>query len=200
MNNTIRRIAVSGSAAVALLGGAAAITAASAPTASAVEIETTINRATGAPVNLPDGRTIHVRGLDAAAYKASPDHTATVILASAKTDSTDPSGISNGITPDGGQGSAIQNPNTPATGQQNGVNEQVTTQAGGGTVAVGIVSILVLGIIVFFKVKHGHLKTSDAVLGGLFGIAVSGTFIGAMGSSITNSLVGSFGSMLGGLG
>lgn len=200
MNQTIRRIAVSGSAAVALLGGAAAITTATAPSASAAEMQTVINRATGAPVNMPDGRVVHVRGMDAAAYKASPDHTATVVLASAKSDSTDPSGISNGLTSDGGQGAAITNPQTPAAGQQTGYNQQVTTQAGGGTVAVGIVAILVLGIVVFFKVKHGHLKASDAVLVGLFGIALSGTFVGAMGSQVTNSLVGSLGSMLGGLG
>ncbi|MFD4547253.1 hypothetical protein [Streptomyces sp. NPDC058466] len=199
MNQTIRRIAVSGSAAVALLGGAAAITTASAPAASATEMQTVIDRATGARVNMPDGRTTYVRGMDAAAYKASPAHTTTIVLAAAKTDGDDPSGISNGLTSDGGQGAAIQNPQTPATGQQTGYNQQVTTQAGGGTVAVGIVSILILGIIVFFKVKHGHLKTSDAVLGGLFGIAISGTFVGAMGSSITNNLVGSLGSMLSGL-
>jgi hypothetical protein len=191
---------VSGSAAVALLGGAAAITAATADTASAAEIQAHIDRATGAPVNMPDGRTVHIRGLDTAGYKASPQHTSTIVLAAAKTDGTDPSGISNGLTADGGQGAPIANPNSPATGQQTGYNQQVTTQAGGGTVAVGIVAILVLGIVVFFKVKHGHLKAADAVLVGLFGITLSGTFIGAMGSQVTNSLVGSLGGMLGNLG
>lgn len=199
MNQTIRRIAVSGSAAVALLGGAAAITTATAPTASAAEIETTITRATGAPVNMPDGRVIHVRGMDAAAYKASPEHTSTIVLAAAKTDS-DPAGISNGLTADGGQGSAITNPNTPASGQQTGYNQQITTQAGGGVIGVGIVSILLLAIVVFVKVKHSGLKATDATLGVLFGIALSGTFIGTMGSQMTNSLVGSMGNMLSGLG
>ncbi|MER5875488.1 hypothetical protein ABT119_06105 [Streptomyces sp. NPDC001910] len=200
MNPTIRRIAVSGSAAVALLGGAAAITAATADTASAAEIQAHIDRATGAPVTMPDGRTVHIRGLDAAAYSATPDHVSTVVLASTKISGTDPAGISNGLTADGGQGAAITNPNSPAIGQQTGYNQQVATQAGGGTIAVGIVAILVLGIVVFFKVKHGHLKAADAVLVGLFGITLSGTFIGAMGSQVTNSLVGSLGGVLGSLG
>ncbi|MFD1309846.1 hypothetical protein [Streptomyces kaempferi] len=199
MNPTIRHIAVSGSAAVALLGGAAAITTAAAPTASAAEIQAHIDRAAGAPVSMPDGRTVHIRGLDAAAYKASPEHTSTIALAAAKTDGTDPAGISNGLTADGGQGAAITNPNSPATGQQTGYNQQVTTQAGGGAIGVGIVSILVLAIIVFVKVKHSGLKASDAVIGALFGIALSGTVVGAMGSQLTNSLVGSLGTMLGGL-
>lgn len=197
MNATLRRIAVSGSAAVALLGGAAAITTATAPSASAAEMQTVINRATGAPVNMPDGRVVHVRGMDAAAYKASPEHTSTIVLAAAKSDTTDPAGITTGLTADGGQGAAIQN---PVTGQQTGYNQQITTQAGGGTIAVGIVSILLLAIIVFVKVKHSGLKAIDATLGVLFGLALSGTFIGTMGSQMTNSLVGSMGTMLSGLG
>jgi len=195
MNQTIRRIAVSGSAAVALLGGAAAITTATAPSASAADMQTVINRATGAPVNMPDGRVVHVRGLDAAAYTASPEQHSVIVQAAAKADAT-PS-IGTGLTPNGGQGAAITNPynQTPT-----GYNQQVTTQATGAGVATGVVAILVLGIVVFFKVKHGHLKVGDAVLVGLFGIAISGTVIGGMGGSITNSLVGSLGSMLGNLG
>lgn len=200
MNPTVRHIAVSGSALVALLGGAAAITTATASTASAAEIQAHIDRAAGAPVAMLDGRTVHIRGLDSAAYKASPEHTSTIVLAAAKTDATDPAGISNGLTQDGGQGAAITNPNTPAVGQQTGYNQQVTTQAGGGTIAVGIVSILLLAIIVFVKVKHSGLKAIDATLGVLFGLALSGTFIGTMGSQMTNSLVGSMGTMLSGLG
>lgn len=202
MNATIRRIAVSGSAAVALLGGAAAITAATAPTASAAEIQAAVDRATGAPVNMPDGRVVHIRGLDAVAYRASTSHhTAAVTLAAAGSDN-DPAGITTGVTPDGGSGSSLTNPNmTPNGYTPNGVNgQQIQTQAGGGTIAVGIVAILVLGIIVFFKVKHGHIKAMDATLVGLLGISLAGTIVGSMGSSLTNSLVGSLGSMLGGLG
>ncbi len=197
MNATLRRIAVSGGAAVALLGGAATITVASADTASAAEVQTAIDRATGAPVTLPDGRTMHVRGLDTAGYRATAEQrTAVVSLASVTEDDSD--GVGTGLTPDGGSGAAIQNPysQTPA----NYTPQQIQTQAGGGTIAVSIVSILVLAILVFVKVKHSGLKAIDATLGVLFGIALSGTFIGTMGSQMTNSLVGSLGTMLGGLG
>ncbi|MEU1071903.1 MULTISPECIES: hypothetical protein [unclassified Streptomyces] len=200
MHAVIRRIAVSGSAAVALLGGAATLTTAAAPTASAADIETVIARAAGAPVTMPDGRTVHIRGLDAAAYKASPEQRTVIMQAAAKTDANDPAGINNGLIADGGQGSVITNPQTPATGVRTGYNQQITTQAGGGTIAVGIVSILVLAIIVFVKVKHSGLKAVDAALGVLFGIALSGTFVGTMGAQMTNSLVGSLGNMLSGLG
>jgi len=183
MNATIRRIAVSGSAAVALLGGTAAITVMDAPQASAAEIQAAVDRATGAPVNLPDGRVMHVRGLDNVSYKADAGHhTATVQLAA------------------NNPGSGF-NPQTPVTGQTPADYQQIQAQtAGGGTLAVGIVVILVLGIIVFFKVKHGHIKAMDATLVGLLGISLAGTIVGSMGSSLTNSLVGSLGSALGGLG
>ncbi|WP_405888839.1 hypothetical protein OG762_36800 [Streptomyces sp. NBC_01136] len=197
MNVTLRRITVSGSAAVALLGGAAAITTATAPSASAADMQTVINRATGAPVNMPDGRTIHVCGMDAAAYKASPEQHSTIILAAAKTDSTDPAGITTGLTADGGQGAAIQN---PVTGQQTGYNQQITTQSAGGTIAIGVVAIAILGLIVFFRVRHDHLKVGDAVVVALLGVALSGTVIGAMATQMTNSGVGSLGGILGGLG
>jgi hypothetical protein len=195
--STFRQIAVSGSAAVALLGGAAAIGVASAPTASAVEMHTTVEHAVTAPVHLPDGRTMRITGMGGYGHQATGEHLATV--AAYKTDtnpSADPN-IGTGLTPDGGTGAQLQN---PATGQQTGYNQQITTQAGGGTIGVGIVSILLLAVIVWVKVKHSGLKAVDATLGVLFGIALSGTFIGAMGSSITNNVVGSLGNMLGSLG
>ena len=193
MNATIRRIAVSGSAAVALLGGAVAITTATAPTASAADMQTVINQATGTAVNLPDGRVVHVRGMDAAAYTASPEHTSTIALAAAKADPTPSPSIGTGLTPNGGQGATLQNPYSQTP---NGYNQQITTQAGGGVIGVGIVSILILAIIVFYKVRHGGLKVADAGLGVVAGVAVGGTFLGPMISNMTNSLVGSLGSML----
>lgn len=201
MNTTFRRIVVSGSAAVALLGGAAAITVADAGTASATEMQAHIDRATGAPVNMPDGRTVYVRGLDTAAYRADTGHyTAAVQLASVKTDATPTpgtDGITSGLTPDGGTGAQLQN---PVNGTQTGYNQQIQTQAGGGTIAIGIVVILILGIVVFVKVKHSGLKAADAVIGVLFGVAISGTFVGAMASQMTSSLVGSVANALSSLG
>jgi hypothetical protein len=157
MTTTIRRIAVSGGAAVALLGSAAV------------------------------GAT------------ATEEHTPAAIHAAYRADANDPAGVTNGITPDNGSGSALQNPlNTPGA-VQTGVNDQVVTQASGGTVAVGIVAILVLGIVVFVRVKGKDVKAGDAVILTLFGIAISGTVIGAMGNQMTTSLVSSLGGVLGGL-
>lgn len=199
MNESFRRIAVSGSAAVALLGGVATLAVASAEPASATEIQAAVDRATGAKVTLPDGRTMHVPGLDAAAYRADAGHyTAAVTLASVKTSTGSTGDITNGLTPDSGTGSALQNPFN--TGQvPAGYGQQIQTQASGGAIGVGIVVILVLGITVFVKVKHSGLKVGDAVLVTLFGIALSGTVIGALGNDLTKSVVGSVGGMLGGL-
>jgi hypothetical protein len=154
MHTTIRRIAVSGAAAVALLGGAGTATA-----------------------------------------TASEEQEATV-LAIAKTDTQDPSGITNGLTPDGGQGAAIENPvnQLPA-----GTTQQIQTQASGGVIAGGVVAILVLGIIVVVRVKGRDVKVGDAVVLTLFGIAVSGTVIGGLGDQLTDSAISALGGMLGGL-
>jgi len=197
MSITFRQIAVSGSAAVALLGGAAAIGVAAAPAASAVEMHTVAERAVTAPVTLPDGRTLRITGMGGYGHHATAEHVATV--AAYRTDTQDPAGITTGNTADDGTSTQLQNPYN--TGQvPAGYNQQITTQASGGVVATGVVAILALSIIVFFKVKHGHIKSLDAVLVGLLGIALSGTVIGGMGAQMTNSLLGSLGSMLGGLG
>jgi hypothetical protein len=195
MSATLRQFAVSGSAAVALFGGAAAITMAAPEPASAATQQIAENAVT-APVQLPDGRTMRITGMGGYGHQATEVHIGTV--ASFSADSV-PGSTANGLAP-GGAGTAVQ---APYSNQQQipvGYNQQITTQAGGGAIGVGIVTILVLGIIVFYKVRHGGLRTGDAVLGGLFGIALSGTVIGAMGSQLTNSIVGSLGSMLGGLG
>ncbi|GHH87855.1 hypothetical protein [Streptomyces capitiformicae] len=139
-------------------------------------------------------------GANATASAASPEHEATVI-AIARTDTTPggTDGITNGLTPDsGGSGAQLQN---PVSGQQPmGVNgEQITTQASGGAIGAGVVAILLLGFIVVVRVKHRDIKPGDAVLVGLFGIALSGTVIGAMGDQFTESAIASLGNMLGGL-
>lgn len=192
MNTTIRRIAVSGSAAVALLGGAAAISMSTAPDASATETSAAIDRAAGAPVNLPDGRVMHVRGLDSAGYQAdAAHHTAVVQLA----DDTNPGvGTYNDQT---GTGTNLQNPTV-----NNGVSytpAQVQTQASGGTIGVGIVAIIILGLIAFFRIK-GSAKASDALIFTFLGIALSGTIFGVMAKTMTETGVGSLGGILGGLG
>ncbi|MYS78378.1 hypothetical protein GTY88_49360 [Streptomyces sp. SID5926] len=195
MNVTLRRIAVSGSAAVAVLGGAATITLAAPSPASAATTEHVVERAVTAPVNLPDGRTIRITGMGGYGHHATNKHIA--VVAGFKTD-TEPGssdGITNGLTPDNsGTGAQLTNPQQqiPAT-QQN-----IQTQAGGGTLAVGIVAILVLGTIAFFRIK-GSVKIGDAVLFTFLGVALSGTVVGVMATQITQSGVGSLGGVLGGL-
>jgi hypothetical protein len=197
MSITFRQFAVSGSAAIALLGGAAAIGVAAAPTASAAEMQTVAERAVTAPVTLSDGRTMRIAGMGGYGHQATAEHVATV--AAYRTDTQDPAGITTGNTADDGTSSQLQNPYN--TGQiPAGYNQQITTQASGGTVAVGVVSILILAIIVFYKVKHGGLRAADAALGVVAGVAVGGTFLGPMIQNMTNSLVGSLGSMLSSLG
>ena len=155
MNATIRRIAVSGAAAVALLGGAGTATAA-----------------------------------------VTEEHEATV-LAIARTDTQDPADITNGLTPDGGQGAAIEN---PVTGTQNGVApQQIQTQASGAAIGTGVVAILLFGTVVFFRVKGGHLKAGDAVVVLFLGVALAGTVIGGLADQLTDSGVASLGGVLSGL-
>lgn len=198
MSVTFRQIAVSGSAAVALLGGAAAITLAGSPAASA-ETQTVAHRAVTAPVTLPDGRTMRITGMGGYGHHATTDHVATIASFRADTATTPPGAndsVGTGLTPDGGAGAAITN---PVNGTQTGYNQQIVTQSSGGYIAAGVVAILVLGIIVFFKVKHGHIKALDAVLVGLLGISLAGTVVGTMGHQITNSLIGSLGGVFGSL-
>jgi len=153
MNPFLRRIAVSGGAAIALLSGPAVTVA------DATEHEATVTViAQGNPTSAPGDLT----------------------------------------TAPGGSGAQLQN---PVTGRQpasvNG--EQIQTQASGGSIAAGAVAVLVLGIIVFVRVKHRDIKPGDAVLVGLLGIALSGTVIGTMGDGLTESAIASLGNMLGGL-
>lgn len=157
MNATLRRIAVSTTATVALLGGAAATA-----DAATVEQEATV-------------------------------------LAIARTD-TEPGsadGITNGLTPDNsGTGAQLTNPQQQAPA---GTQQQYQTQASGAAIGTGVVAILILGIVVFFRVKGGHLKVGDAVVVVLLGVALAGTVIGGLADQLTDSGVASLGGVLGGL-
>ncbi|MGW5636456.1 hypothetical protein [Streptomyces sp. NPDC003832] len=135
-------------------------------------------------------------GAAATATAATAEHQATVV-AIASNDDQDPNGISNGLTRDSGSGSALEN---PMNRQQTGVDgEQIQTQASGATVGVGVVAILLLGAVVFFRVKGGHLKAGDAVVVMFLGVALAGTVIGGMADQITDSGIASLGGILSGL-
>lgn len=191
MNPTIRQFAVSGSAAVALLGGTAVIATATAPQASAAE-QATVTRAVAAPVNLPDGRTVRITGMGGYGHRATGAHVATV--AAFKTDTTpsaDPS-LGTGLTPDGGAGAALVN---PVTGTQTGYNQQVVTQASGAaisvTVAVGIG--LLIGVVVM--VRRGTVKFLQAGACVALGVYLAPTFVGPMITNLGGSLGGSLGNV-----
>jgi hypothetical protein len=152
MNPFLRRFAVSGGAAIAILAGPAVTVA------DATEHEATV--------------TVIAQG--------------------------NPTPVPSDLTTDPGSGAQLQN---PIGGQQPmGVNgEQIQTQASGGAIGAGVVAILVLGIIVFVRVRGKDIKVGDAVVVTLFGIAVFGTVIGGLGDQLTDSAISSLGNVLGGL-
>lgn len=169
MSRIIRTLAVSGAAAAALMGAASTATADSPEAATAV-IEEAATRAAGAPVSLPDGRTLHVRGLDSVSYRADASHhTAVVTLADANQ-------IGSGVQP-----------------------QQVQTQAGAGGISTIAVAALALGIILFFGIKSGRLAKGWFVVSLMMGVLLSGTLIGPMVSQLTGSGVTMFGNFWAGM-
>lgn len=197
MSITFRQIAVSGSAAVALFGGAAAITMAT-PSPASAATQTVAHRAVTAPVRMPDGRTLRITGMGGYGHQATAGHVATVAAFKSDTATTPPDatdGVGTGLTPDGGIGAQLQN---PTTGQQTGYNQQITTQSGGGYIGAGVVAILLFAVIAIVRIRHGASK-GDAALFLFLGVALAGTTIGTMLHQFATNGVGSFGGALGGL-
>ncbi|MBZ6207506.1 hypothetical protein KVH31_13460 [Streptomyces olivaceus] len=196
MTSTLRRVAVSGSAAVAVLGGAATITVA-APAPASAATEHVVERAVTAPVTLPDGRTMRITGMGGYGHHATDTHVA--VVAGFKTD-TEPGsgdGITNGLTPDSGSGSQLVNPQQQMPA---GTQQQYQTQAGGGVIATGVVAIMLFAIIAVFRIKKRDAKVGDAVLFTFLGVALGGTVIGGMISQMTASGVTSLGGIFSSLG
>ncbi|MDX2733571.1 hypothetical protein [Streptomyces sp. PA03-2a] len=191
MSRIIRTLAVSGAAAAALMGGASTATADS-PEAAVTAVQSTVDRVAGTPVALPDGRTLHVRGLDSVSYRADDSHhTAVVTLAD---------GIGTGMAgnaPAAGQG-AVPEVNGVGTGV--GYQpQQVQTQAGAGGISTLAVAALALGIIVFFGLKSGRIAKGWFVVSLMLGVLLSGTVIGPMVSQLTGSSVTMFGNFWAGM-
>lgn len=173
MARIIRTLALTGAAAAALLGTAGTVHA-DTPEEAAAVVEQAVDRAAGASVTLPSGKTLHVRGLEAASYRAdAAHHQAAVTLAT-----------------DTGTGAPLQNPVT---------SPQVQTQASGGTVATGAVLALVLGIVLWFGVKGGKLRWSWAVLCISLGVVLSSTFLGPLVQTLGSTGLNAVGSIFGGL-
>ncbi|WP_109030120.1 hypothetical protein [Streptomyces rubrogriseus] len=177
MNVTLRRIAVSGSAAVAVLGGAATITLAAPSPASAAVSEHVVERAVTAPVTMPDGRTIRITGMGGYGHHATDKHIA--VVAGFKTD-TQPGGldgITNGLTPDNsGTGAQLQNPQqVPA-----GYPQNIQTQASGGTIGVTVAVGVGLLIGVIVMLKRGSMKFIQAAACIALGVYLAPTFVGPL--------------------
>ncbi|MFI6653836.1 hypothetical protein ACIBI8_40475 [Streptomyces sp. NPDC050529] len=180
MSRIVRTLAVSGAAAAALLG-TASVAAADSPDTTTASIEAAADRAAGAPVSLPDGRTLHVRGLDSVSYRADASHyTAVVTLA------------------DGIDNASVQ---SEVNGIGTGLNpqQQVQTQAGAAGISTVAVAALALGIVVFFGIKHGKLAKGWFAVSLILGVLLSGTVIGPMVSQLTGSGVGMFGNFWAGM-
>ncbi|GHJ04779.1 hypothetical protein TPA0906_66440 [Streptomyces olivaceus] len=197
MTSTLRRVAVSGSAAVAVLGGAATITMAAPSPASAAVSEHVVERAVTAPVTLPDGRTMRITGMGGYGHHATDTHVATVAGFKTDTEPGSGDGITNGLTPDSGSGSQLVNPQQQMPA---GTQQQYQTQAGGGVIATGVVAIMLFAIIAVFRIKKRDAKVGDAVLFTFLGVALGGTVIGGMISQMTASGVTSLGGIFSSLG
>ncbi|MER5820495.1 hypothetical protein [Streptomyces californicus] len=187
MSRIVRALAVSGAAAAALMGTATAATADSTEAAVAT-VEAAAHRAASAPVSLPDGRVLHVRGLDTVSYRAdAAHHSAVVTLA----DGAPGQMPGNDVAPQG-VGSQI------GTGLQQ-QPQQVQTQAGAGSISTVAVAALVLGVITFFGIKAGKLAKGWFVVSLALGVLLSGTLIGPLVSQLTGSGVTAFGNIWAGM-
>jgi hypothetical protein len=177
MTNTLRRIAVSGSAAVAVLGGAATITLAAPSPASAAASEHVVERAVTAPVTLPDGRTMRITGMGGYGHHATDKQIAVVAGFKADTEPGSSDGITNGLTPDGGTGAQLTNPQQQVPA---GTQQQYQTQAGGGTIGVTVAVGVGLLIGVIVMLKRGSMKFVQAAACIALGVYLAPTFVGPL--------------------
>ncbi|MEW5529434.1 MULTISPECIES: hypothetical protein [Streptomyces] len=160
MSRIIRTLAVSGAAAAAILA-TAPVASAEAPEQQATVVQAAVDKAIGAPVTLPSGKTMSVRGLDSAAYRAESAHHQAVIT----------------LADGGGTGAPIQGPSAQLGNQQ-----QIQTQAGSSGAAIGTGAFVaaVLGIVLFFGIKNNKVTKGWAVTCGALGVTLGGTFIGPL--------------------
>ena len=160
MARIIRTLALTGAAAAALLGTAGTVHADTPEQASAT-VQTAVDHAAGAPVTLPSGKTLHVRGLDTAAYRTDASHHATVVT------------VADGTT---GTGAAIGTPADYTTQQR-----QIQVQAAsGGSISVLAALGIGLAIFTFLMVKKGRINAWHAFALVLFGVVLAPTTFGPM--------------------
>ncbi|KPI12050.1 hypothetical protein OK074_2671 [Actinobacteria bacterium OK074] len=184
MAHIIRSIALTGAAAAALLGSAGTVHA-DTPDEATVAVQAAVDRAAGTPVALPSGRTLHIRGLDTAAHRATPDHHTTVVtLASATT---------TGLRADTADATTVN----PAV--NTGYTQQPVQAAGAGTISVTVALGIGLAIFCISLVRRNKVHAGYAFALVAFGIFLAPTVFGPMIQNLGISVGTSLGSIWSGL-
>lgn len=189
----IRTLALSGAAAAALLASPALMNSAAAAEDEhgAVRVaDQEATRATGAPVNLPSGRTIRVPGLDTVGYRAEGAHHDAVVQ------------LAEGGGQGGGAGAAPQQQNQdpfPAGQNTPSQQQQIRTQASGGSISIATAVGLGLLIVVIYAGRNGKIKWGWAVMCIALGVYLTPTVVGPLVTQLGGSLGQSLGNVWGGL-
>ncbi|MFE7120641.1 hypothetical protein ACFU99_34945 [Streptomyces sp. NPDC057654] len=202
MPRIIRSLAVTGAAAAALLGAGGSLSDAAAADDNAGVVRVAaqeVARATGAPVTLPSGKTIHVTGLGSAAYRADAAQQATVTTLA---DAAPGAGSGTG----GGTGSMESelNQNQQQGGQQptgqygTGTNG-IRTQASGGSISMTAAIGLGLLIAVIAAIRSNKVRWLWAVVCIALGVYLTPTVVGPMIQSFGGSIGSSLGNVWSGL-
>jgi hypothetical protein len=130
---------------------------------------TSVQAATDTSVRLADGtRAMTVRGLPTTHYTATADHSAAVVTVAAVQPSVAP---------------VVDTNVTPA------VNNVTPANVSGGTIGVGIVGLMLIGVIVFIGIKGRKVAASWAITLVALGVLLDGTFVGPLIKQLTNSAV-----------
>ncbi|MFF4574849.1 hypothetical protein [Streptomyces sp. NPDC001410] len=174
MARIIRTLALTGTAAAALLG-IAGTAHADTPEKATTVVRSAVDRAAGAPVTLPSGKAVHIRGLDTAAYRADAAHrSAVVTVADGQTGQPGMAGIDfslrQGTT---GTGATV---GTPAGYNQ----QQVQVQSAGGTISVVAMLGIGLAVFTFVMVKKGRINAWHATALVMFGVVLAPTTFGPL--------------------
>jgi hypothetical protein len=168
----VRLAALAGAAAVALGIATPAV-------AAAVEHTATVHSAhsTATPINL-DGRVVTVT-MPTTHYAPTDAHSdAVVTLAAAVQPSVAP---------------VVDANVTPA------VNNVTPANVSGGTIGVGLVGLMIIGVVVFIGIKGRKVAAGWAITLVALGVLLDGTFVGPLIKQLTTSVVTAAASTLGNL-
>lgn len=174
MSRRIVRLAVVSAASAAALGVPVATVIAVADTPS-----TTVQAATTThtPVRLADGRTVTVKGLPTVHYTATGGHR-DAVQAAATANPAD--GSVPGTNPNASSSPSADLPGigTNPTGTGTYDPSQVTTQASGGVIGIGVAGMLIFGGLLIYGVKENKISKGQAIIAVGFGVFAATTFVG----------------------